>query len=114
MEDTIRIYDNEIGISFKWKNQDSPLIQVIFRDIGFHLYVEEIEYFLEKVIASKSQKTCHSCQSKETCRSLLLHTPLHKVSLAVSRVELNQIEDLLEGTLFYANLNRYLNNLCNN
>ena len=50
----------------------------------------------------------------EDCRSILLQTPSNKVSLAVSSVELGQIEDLLRGTLFQLRLNNYLVDICKN
>lgn len=114
MENIIKIYDNKIGISFCWKEINTNLIQIIFRDTGFHLTENEIEEFLEKTLASKNQKNCSTCAKGENCKSILLQTPSGKVSMAVSKVELEQIDDLLKGTLFQIRINNYLNNLCKN
>lgn len=114
MEEIIRIYENQIGISFRWSNSTSDLIQIIFRDVGFHLTINEIEIFLEKTLDTKQQKRCPECQLGENCKSLLLQTPSNKVSMAVSSVELRQIEDLLKGSLFQLRLNSYLNEICKN
>ncbi len=114
MEDIIKIYENKIGISFQWTHSYSPITQIIFRDIGFHLTEEEIEIFLDKTIDSKTQKRCAECKLGENCKSLLLQTPSNKVSLAVSLIELAQIEELLRGTLFQLRLNNYLNEICKN
>ncbi|MFY7671121.1 hypothetical protein ACOSP6_08515 [Tenacibaculum sp. MEBiC06402] len=114
MEEIVKIYDNQIGISFQWKHSCSLLTQVIFRDTGFHLTEDEIELFIEKTIDSKKQKKCRECPMGEDCRSLLLQTPSNKVSLAVSSIELGQIEDLLRGTLFQLRLNNYLVDICKN
>ncbi|TYP99609.1 hypothetical protein C7447_101209 [Tenacibaculum adriaticum] len=114
MEDIFKIYDNKIGISFQWKDVQSKLTQVIFRDTGFHLSVEEIELFIEKIMDAKMQKTCFKCEAGEYCKSILLQTPSNKVSMAVSLVELGQIEDLLKGTLFQLRMNNYLNDICKN
>lgn len=114
MEEIIKIYENKIGISFRWVNSTSFLTQVIFRDTGFHLTEDELELFLEKIIDSKKQKRCPECPMGEDCRSILLQTPSNKVSLAVSSVELGQIEDLLRGTLFQLRLNNYLVDICKN
>ncbi|MCT4699992.1 MULTISPECIES: hypothetical protein [Tenacibaculum] len=114
MEEIIKIYDNKIGISFYWKDKSAHLIQLIFCDTGFHLTVNEIEVFLEKVLDSKNQKNCATCVKGENCKSILLQTPSEKVSMAVSQVELAQIDDLLKGTLFQMRMNNYLDDLCKN
>ncbi|CAM1349303.1 hypothetical protein [Tenacibaculum insulae] len=114
MEEIIKIYDNKIGISFHWKDRGINLIQLIFCDTGFHLTENEIETFLEKVIDSKNQKNCATCVKGENCKSILLQTPSEKVSMAVSQIELAQIDDLLKGTLFQIKMNNYLVNLCKN
>lgn len=114
MNDVLKIYENEIGLSFQWSYTNTFLTQVIFRDTGFHLTVQEIEFFLEQVSESRMKSACHTCQYRDSCRSLLLKTPSEKVSLAVSIKELNEIEDLLKGTLFQLNLNGYLNEVCKN
>ncbi len=114
MENIIKIYDNKIGVSFCWKDTSTNLIQIIFRDTGFHLNENEIESFLEKVIDSKSQKNCPTCTEGENCKSILLQTPSNKVSMAVSMVELSQIDDLLKGTLFQMRMNNYLDDICKN
>lgn len=114
MENVIKIYDNKIGISFRWRDTNSKLTQIIFNDTGFHLTVNEIEDFLERVIDSKLQKNCSTCIKGENCKSILLQTPSEKVSMAVSQVELGQIDDLLKGTLFQLRLNNYLADICKN
>ncbi|MBE7649108.1 MULTISPECIES: hypothetical protein [Tenacibaculum] len=114
MENIIKIYDNEIGISFCWKDTTNTLIQIIFRDTGFHLNENQIESFLEKVLDSKSQKNCATCTKGNNCKSILLQTPSDKVSMAVSHIELGQIDDLLKGTLFQMRMNNYLDDLCKN
>lgn len=114
MDGITKIYDNNIGISFHWKDNNSKLVQLIFRDTGFHLTEEEIELFLEKVTDSKLQKNCATCSKGKDCRSILLQTPSNKVSMAVSSIELWQIDDLLKGTLFQLRMNNYLNELCRN
>lgn len=114
MNEIIKIYGNSIGISFRWKHISSNIIQVIFRDTGFHLTEEEIESFVEKITDSKSQTCCKQCKLGDSCKSVLLQTPSNKVSMAVSNIELGQIEDLLRGTLFQLRLNNYLSEICKN
>ncbi len=114
MDGITKIYDNNIGISFYWKENNSSLIQLIFRDTGFHLTEQEIEVFLEKVEDSKLQTNCATCSKGKDCRSILLQTPSNKVSMAVSAVELGQINDLLRGTLFQLRMDNYIDDLCKN
>ncbi|CAM1361005.1 hypothetical protein [Tenacibaculum xiamenense] len=114
MDGIYKIYNNDIGISFRWREVRSNLTQIIFRDTGFHLTTEEIELFIDKICDAKVQGSCVSCEASGSCRSLLLQTPSDKVSMAVSISELSQIEDLLRGTLFQIRMNNYLNDLCKN
>lgn len=108
-----KVFDNNIGISFQWK-KNAALTQVIFRDIGFHLSMDEIELFMEETALSRSKQPCLGCKLGADCRSMLLQTPVPKVSIAVSLNELNEIEELLKGTLFQLQLDYYLHELCRN
>lgn len=117
-EDIVKIYHNKIGICFKWLTPDfdsSGRIQVVFRDMGFYLTEEEIRQFAKQIIISKNyrQSRC-SCHRKKDCKNILLDTPASSVSLAVSITELNQLEDLLQGTLFWLELDNYLKYGCKN
>lgn len=112
MGDTYTFYSNDFGISFKWTHIASDLTQIVFRNIGFYLSEEEIEQFLYKVTDAKKQKNCATCSAGENCRSILLQTPSNKVSMAVSMVELREIEGLLKGTLFQIKMDNYLSDLC--
>ncbi|CAM1342964.1 conserved hypothetical protein [Tenacibaculum aestuarii] len=114
MDGITKIYDNSIGVSFYWEENKSNLVQLIFRDVGFHLTEPEIELFLDKVTDSKLQRNCGTCERGKDCRSILLQTPSNKVSMAVSAIELWQIDDLLKGTLFQLRMNNYLNDICKN
>ncbi len=111
MNDVQKIYSNEIGISFRWNHVNTDLTQIIFRDTGFHLSEKEIEIFINKLDDAKKIKQCQVCQEKN-CKSILLQTPSNKVSLAISKTELGQIEDLLKGTLFQIRLNNYVREIC--
>ncbi|CAA0157323.1 DUF6686 family protein [Tenacibaculum maritimum] len=115
MENINRVYNNEIGISFFWRDRNySEKVQIIFKDIGFHLTTQEIEYFNKYILEAKLQERCSTCEAGRFCRSILLKTPSGKVSMAVSLNELELIEDLLSGTLFQLNLSDYLKDLCKN
>lgn len=113
MDTVYKIYENDIGIAFQWK-KGATLTQVIFRDTGFHLSYKEIEMFIDKVNLSRQKNNCMDCTLGYNCRSILLQTPLNKVSIAVSMNELNKIEDLLKGILFQLKLSNYLSDLCKN
>lgn len=114
MNDIYKIYNNDIGVSFQWVDMKSNLIQVVFRDTGFHLSKDEIELFISKIADAKNQEKCNGCKYDKNCKTILLQTPSNKVSMAVSKIELKQIEDLLRGTLFQIRLNNYLCEICKN
>src|SRR5690606_15994654 len=100
-QDITRIYHNDIGITFQWKKKvRHNVVQMVFRDMGFHLTVHELKTFAKYVKETKHSMCTQSCPNKENCRSILLETPSPMVSLAVSVSEIEQIEDLIKGTLF--------------
>ena len=113
IDSVFKIYNTKAGISFQWR-KNAELTQVIFRDTGFHLSVNEIEIFLEQVLVSRTKQPCTCCRLGADCRSMLLQTPFSKVTMAISLNELDEIEDLLRGTLFQLELNRYLQEVCKN
>ncbi|NQY07822.1 MAG: hypothetical protein HRT68_16895 [Flavobacteriaceae bacterium] len=118
MQDINRIYTNNIGISFQWgKDLEEGItnrFQVIFRDMGFHLSLEDLKDFSDFVVDAKMRTNCTCCNKAKTCRSILLQTPSHKVDLAVNKEELKGIEDLIRGTIFQIELTDYLKNVCGN
>jgi len=113
MDSIYKIYENKMGIAFQWK-KGATLTQIIFRDTGFHLSAKEIEIFIDKVEYSRLNRPCEDCVLGDNCRSLLLQTPVNKVTIAVSINELKDIEDLFKGTLFQLKLNNYLKSICSN
>lgn len=118
MSDIRRIYHNDFGIAFQWKqdlarNRHNQF-QVIFRDTGFYLTFTQLENFSKLVQQASSRGGCTACQTHTNCRSILLKTPASTIDLAVSEKELNAISDLIEGTLFQIKLDRYLKDVCRN
>jgi len=117
MNDINLIYQNDFGIAFQWK-QDKPSqtqkVQVIFRDIGMLLTQGELRHFSKCIVDTlKNRKgnVCGDCSTKETCRSLLLNTPAHQITFAVSFQEAIQVRDLIDGTLFKLELDTYFREL---
>ncbi|MBZ9730223.1 hypothetical protein LB467_11045 [Salegentibacter sp. JZCK2] len=111
MEDVALIYHNKLGIAFRWKknvtNADSRRVQMVFKDMGFYLLPEEIERFSQNIQKAKFYN-CGNCNRHKSCRNILLRSPLEKMDFAVSALELEEISDLIEGTLFKLNLEDYL------
>ncbi|VXB43596.1 hypothetical protein [Maribacter litoralis] len=117
MNDIHPIYQNDFGIAFQWKRDkpsESNKVQVIFRDIGLLLTSSELRYF-SKCIANTVENgkghLCSDCKSKETCRSLLLNSPAHQISFAVSYQEAIEIRDLINGTMFRLELDSFFGEL---
>tara|TARA_E500000318_G_scaffold76764_1_gene71447 strand:+ start:800 stop:1159 length:360 start_codon:yes stop_codon:yes gene_type:complete len=113
-----KIYHNPIGIAFRWQipfEKTSENVQVVFNNMGFHLSKEEIELFSYQVACSRESISSYDrCAFKKDCKNILLETPSASVSLAVNENELEQLDDLLNGTLFWINLKDYLKNHCKN
>lgn len=118
MSDIRRIYHNDIGIAFQWKQDIAKnkhnKFQIIFRDTGFYLTLPQIENFAKLIQQAVSRGCCSACKVTNNCRSILLKTPATIIDLAVSEKELVSISDLIEGTLFQIKLDRYLNDVCSN
>jgi hypothetical protein len=117
-QEICKIYHNNIGIAFRWQSaldKASEKVQVVFNHMGFHLSREEVELFSNQVACSReSISDCSRCAFKKECKNILLETPSATVSLAVNEKELEELDDLLNGTLFWLDLEDYLKNLCRN
>ncbi|MBQ4801609.1 hypothetical protein J8L88_02010 [Aquimarina sp. MMG015] len=104
-----RIYSNKIGISFFWRKQksdDSPKVQLVFRDIGFLLTLNELKDFSDSCRLTEQSQCCDQCS--HNCRSLLLRTPSDKIDLAISKDELEQVHELINGTVFRVELQKWI------
>ncbi len=109
-----KIYSNELGISFFWKQENYPLmprVQLVFKDIGFLLTLNELKDFSEACTTTLQSQCCRQCKDTKHCKSLLLRTPSDKIDLAVSKDELHQIQELINGTIYRIELQNWMNNL---
>ncbi len=106
MSDIIKIYHNSFGVAFRWKPslraKNCQKIQLVFREMGFHLSIDEIGLFRELIQDSLNQELCESCEANKDCKAHLLQTPSTMVNLAISYNELTLLDELVTGTLFYA------------
>ncbi|TSE06406.1 hypothetical protein [Aquimarina algiphila] len=109
-----KIYSNELGISFFWKQENHisiPRVQLVFKDIGFLLSLNELKDFSSACITTLQSQCCSQCKDTQHCRSLLLNTPSDKIDLAVNKEELLQIQELINGTIYKVELQNWMNNL---
>lgn len=115
MEDIHHLYHNDYGIAFQWKRdvlqKESKKIQLIFRDTGFYLDLEEIILFSKQIKSAKQLYSCKNCEMNPGCKNILLSTPSKHIDLVVSKDELTMIDDLIKGTLFQANLDGFLSKI---
>ncbi len=112
-----KIYSNQMGISFFWKREtqtDMPKVQLVFRDIGFLLSLNELKDFSDSCMTTMQSQCCAECQDIGNCRSLLLRTPSEKIDLAVSKDEVQQIHELINGTIFRIELKHWIKNCSQN
>ncbi|MCL6217904.1 hypothetical protein [Zunongwangia pacifica] len=120
MDDVDIIYHNETGISFTWKNgidnANEKRIQLVFKNMGFYLLPEEVVLFSENIqTAKRRHPKCFHCVSSEICeRNILLKSPLQKMDFSVNAFELNEICDLVEGTIFKMRLHYYVKYMSKN
>ncbi len=112
MEHTHTLYHNDFGIAFQWKqNQGKNIhkIQLVFRETGLFLTKEELLYFKKQIGSTLLNGQNYSnSPSVANCRSILLETPVAAISFAVSRNDLNELDNLIEGALFQLGFNNLL------
>jgi hypothetical protein len=112
MKEIQPIYQNEFGISFYWKKDESILkdkIQLVFREMGLQLNPKELadfKYLIEDSISKNH--CCEDCSLKQNCNKYLLKTPFEEIDLAMSIDEMIQMNNLVSTTLFKINLEEYL------
>ena len=119
MDDIIPIYSNEFGMSFKWKKftlKDVKKIQLVFKDTGLFITLEELASFSENIMNTLGSNylQCQGCSKSESCKKLLLNTPAMQLTLALDTTELFAMKDLVEGTIFQLDLGNYLDSICSN
>lgn len=112
MKDVNTLYHNDFGIAFRWKNIPERLhmVQLVFRDTGFLLDKKSIQKFANQIHKSMGSQNsaCGQCDLNRSCRSILLETPMEHLTMAISLDELDQLNDLVQGTLFQLELEHYL------
>lgn len=117
MNEIEKIYHNDVGIGFYWKKGEARKenkIQLIFRDIGFYLSLQELKIFGDQVLNALQMPCCEQCSHKSECQTILLRTPSEKIDLAVSKKELKGIDDLIKGCVFQIEINVMMQNICKN
>ncbi len=117
MKQVEQLYFNDFGVAFFWKKNGIILkdkVQLVFKETGFYLSGAEVQQFALLVDDAFAEIGCAGCCNRGSCHKFLLKTPLNQVDMAVTRSELTQIKDLVEGALFHAQLFDYLDDLCMN
>lgn len=116
MTEIEQLYHNDMGVAFHWIKEGVVLkdkVQIVFKETGIYLSLKEIKQFAGIIDATCNEVKCASCRYNG-CHKFLLKTPLKQLDLAVCKNELMQIKDLVQGTLFYAQLTDYLDNIFRN
>ncbi len=111
MENAPIIYENEFAIAFylPTPNDSNLAAQVVFRDLGFYLTLDEIKKFSHQAAEGLVKRQCANCPHHDNCRSLLLRTPSSKMDMAVSHNELRLLRELLDHTILRIETQNYLN-----
>ena len=76
--------------------------------MGFLLTLNELKDFFNTCGIAKESIGCSQCEKNRKCRSILLKTPSDKIDLAVSEDELEQIQELIAGTVFKLDLKQWV------
>ncbi|HEA28399.1 MAG TPA: hypothetical protein ENH91_00125 [Leeuwenhoekiella sp.] len=110
MEHTHVIYENAFGIAFYLPTPNTSNLdaQVVFRDLGFYLSLDELKQFSYQAVESLSKKQCADCPHQDNCRSLLVRTPSSKMDMAISKNELYLLRELLDHTILRLEAQNYM------
>ncbi len=112
MKDIEQIYRNNFGISFYWKEGNeiiSDKIQLLFKQMGFYFSLQELNEFHDLIEDCLTDHNDYDTRGvKRAIDKFLLKTPYVALDLEISPIELNSIKDLVEGSLFRLNLNKYI------
>ena len=110
MENAPIIYENEFAIAFYLPvpNDSNLAAQVIFRDLGFYLTLDELKKFSYQAADGLAKGHCANCPHQDNCRSLLLRTPSSKMDMAVSRNELCLLLEFLDHTILRIEAQNYM------
>jgi len=117
MKEIEQIYLNEFGVAFHWKKDNKVFtgkVQLVFKETGFYLSYDEVRAFGQIIEKTCKEMHCGGCCHKAHCHKFLLKTPLNQIDLAVTRNEITQLKDLIEGTIFNIDLCTYINKVCRN
>lgn len=110
MENATVIYQNEFAIAFylPTPNNSNLVAQVVFRDLGFYLTLDELKKFSYQAAEGLEKRKCANCPHHDNCRSLLLRTPSSKMDMAVSHNELFLLRELLDHTILRIEAQNYM------
>lgn len=117
MREIEQIYFNEFGVAFHWKKDNKVMtdkVQLVFKETGFYFSYDEVRAFSQIIEDTCKEMHCGDCCHKAHCHKFLLRTPLQQIDLAVTRSEIEQLKDLIEGTIFNMDLCAYINKVCRN
>ncbi len=112
MDDINTIYYNDFGIAFQWKRftaKDFNKIQLVFKNTGLFLSPDELIHFYNNIeFALSKVHACDKCTEKKSYDLFLLEAPNPQISFAMSYIELKDIQDLINSTLFQLGLDKLL------
>lgn len=117
MDPIAQVYHNDFGVAFYWIKDDIVLnekVQLVFKETGFYLSHSELLQFSDNIAVTCRNISCSDCELRQQCHKYLLLTPFPGLELAVSEDEAFQLNDLVKGTLFQMDLNKYLKEICKN
>ncbi|WP_299679824.1 hypothetical protein [uncultured Dokdonia sp.] len=113
MDDISIIYKNKFGIVFVWKRcviKDLYKINIVFKKTGLHFTLEQLIAFKKDIEEARQRSIhCKDCCEDNSCKPMLLNTPIPQVSFAMNYEELKMIHDLVSGALFELGLAHVLN-----
>ncbi len=109
MEDINTIYYNNFGIAFQWTRcpiKDFKKIQLVFRNTGLLLTSDELITFSQNIANSINHNNRYT--NCDECKHLLVVAPNPQTTFVMNYNEIEDIHDLVQGTLFQMGLNKIL------
>lgn len=112
MKEIQPIYQNELGVSFFWKTEETiqkDIIQLVFKETGLQLTPQELVGFKCLIEDSLSKNyCCEDCELQSNCTKYLLKTPFKEIDLAMTINEMVEMNNLVTTTIFKVDLENYI------
>lgn len=105
LEEIDKIYSNQMGITFFWKNEidayiENKRVNIIFSNVALLFNIIELNLFLQDIENSLYRNSFLEDKHRRYYDSIVLETPINQLRFILSYNDLSLLKDLIERTIF--------------